>query len=277
MQYATDQIDTTPRDIHIPQGSRAALYPITNKSKKYDMLRGAPIRQIRQEVTLTYHKRNVWGHVQSLEIRGRHQKRTWVTVPDICSPSSGTTPYTTLKHNTDVKRAILPTTLTGSPGQDTLLSLSAVSPKAQQIKARVTMGRSRTLLITWGKYSVRWSANGAARAKRASGSQSGKGQHHVPSFLPSSGLYPNRSFAHDPKALHTGAQVPVGLLACPIGHITHAACFLTATPVCLGPASSLNGMTAEARNTRIGFLSTIISNRTSGPSLNTHHRAFAAH
>jgi len=107
--------------------------------------------------------------------------------------------------------------------------------------------------------------------------QSGKGQHRVSSFLPSSGLYPNHSFAHNPKALHTGTQAPADLLACPISHITHAACFLTATTVCLGPASSLNGMTAEVRNARIGFLSTTISNKTSGPSLNTHHRAFAVH
>jgi len=52
---------------------------VSSHTKKYDMLRGAPIRQIQQETTLTYHKRNVRGYVQSLEIRGQHQKRTWVT------------------------------------------------------------------------------------------------------------------------------------------------------------------------------------------------------
>lgn len=79
----------------------------------------------------------------------------------------------------------------GSTSQDILLPFLL---KAQRIKAGITMGKSGILSITWGKDSVRCSADGTARAKQ--GSQSGKGQHHVPSFLPSSSLYPNRSFAH---------------------------------------------------------------------------------
>jgi len=146
------------------------------------MLRRTPIRQAQHHTTSTYHRRVVRHYVQSQTIarkryatsqldRYNTRRRSRTTremckamsshlrseadtestlgsLPNICSPSSGRTPCTTLKHNTDVKRAILPTTLTGSPGQDTLLPLSAVSPKAQQIKARITMGRSRTLLIT---------------------------------------------------------------------------------------------------------------------------------
>ena len=105
-------------------------------------------------------------------------------------------------------------------------------------------------------------------------------------------LYPDPAIAHDSKALHTNAQVPVSLLAC--YSCTQALCsnINTMTLVCsrlnrvsnLSPVGSAQGknrseMTvASWCNPRQGpILSAAISKRISDPPQQTLHRKYAAH
>ena len=95
---------------------------------------------------------------------------TRYNIPDGTSPPSCTRPTSRtqdfLEHSPRVYR------------QEHIQAVIRYCTEGAAIQARITIGRSRSLLITWGKYSCRRSARSQRGPSEQSGSQLGKGQHH---------------------------------------------------------------------------------------------------
>ena len=123
---------------------------------------------------------------------------------------------------------------------------------------------------------VRNSTDGAASASQKP--RMGKGQHQVPSFLSSAGLYPNRSGEHDLKAPHTSAWAQVSLRwitswfpsprldqarsdaqICP-GPSSSSSCRQLVSLFHLAPSIQSKATSKQSMGPKITFLATPISN-----------------